>query len=90
MSGIIGTVAQTDPAKAAAIFGGAVVNNQNSNQVGMIVGEWIKTDQTAALAWLDSLDLRGDAQRNVHSQFLSNWVNEDARRRQPLRAGHSG
>jgi hypothetical protein len=78
MSGIIGTLAQNDPAKAAAMLGGAVVNNQNSHQVGMVVGEWIKTDQTAALAWLDSLDLRGDAQRNVHSQFLQNWVNEDA------------
>jgi hypothetical protein len=78
MSGIIGTLAQSDPAKAAAILGGAVVTNQNSHQVGMVVGEWIKTDQTAALAWLDSLDLRGDAQRNVHSQFLQNWVNEDA------------
>lgn len=78
MNGIIGTSAQTDPAKAAGILGGAVVTNQNSYQVGMVVGEWIKTDQTAALAWLDSLDLRGDAQRNVHSQFLQNWVNEDA------------
>lgn len=77
MSGIIGTLAQTDPAKAASVFGDAVVNYQNSHQVGMIVGEWIKTDQTAALAWLDGLDLRGDAQRNVHSQFLSNWVGED-------------
>lgn len=77
MSGIIGTLAQTDPVKAASVFGDSVVNNQNSHQVGMIVGEWIKTDQTAALAWLDSLDLRGDAQRNVHSQFLSNWVSED-------------
>lgn len=78
MNGIIGTLAQTDPAKAAAILGGAVVTNQNSGQVGVIVGAWIKTDQTAALAWLDSLDLRGDTQRNVHSQFLQNWVNEDA------------
>jgi hypothetical protein len=78
MSGIIGTLAQSDPAKAAAVLGGAVVTSRNSHQVGMIVGEWIKTDQTAALAWLDSLDLRGDAQRNVHSQFLQNWVNEDA------------
>ncbi|HSP43555.1 MAG TPA: hypothetical protein VLO11_11835 [Luteolibacter sp.] len=78
MSGIIGTLAQTDPAKAASILGDAVVTNQNSHQFGMVVGEWIKTDQTAALAWLDSLDLRGDAQRNVHSQFISSWVNEDA------------
>jgi hypothetical protein len=78
MSGIIGTLARTDPAKAASIFGSAVVSNQNSYQVGSIVGEWIKSDQTAALAWLDSLDLRGDALQNVHSQFLSNWVNEDA------------
>ncbi len=78
LSGIIGTLAQTDPAKAAAILGDAVVNNQNSHQVGMIVGAWVKSDQTAALAWLDSLDLRGDAQQNVHSQFLQNWVDEDA------------
>ena len=78
MSGIIGALAQTDPAKAAAMLGGAVVTSQNSGQVGTIVGAWIKTDQTAALAWLDSLDLRGDTQRNVHSQFLQNWVNEDA------------
>jgi hypothetical protein len=78
MGGIIGALAQTDPAKAAAMFGGAVVNNQNYYQVGTVVGEWIKTDQTAALAWLDSLDLRGDVQQNVHSQFLHNWVNEDA------------
>jgi hypothetical protein len=78
MSGIIGALAQTDPAKAAALLGGAVVNNQNSHQVGMVVGEWIKSDQTAALAWLDSLDLRGAAQQNVHSQFMHNWVNEDA------------
>lgn len=78
LSGIIGTLAQTDPAKAATLLGDAVVNNQNSHQVGMIVGTWIKTDQPAALAWLDSLDLRGDAQRNVHSQFMQNWVNEDA------------
>lgn len=78
MSGIISTLAQSDPAKAAAILGDAVVTNQNSNQVGMIVGAWIKTDQTAALAWLDSLDLRGDAQQSVHSQFLQNWVGEDA------------
>lgn len=77
MNGIIGALTQTDPAKAASVFGDSVVNNQNSYQVGMIVGEWIKTDQTAALAWLDSLDLRGDAQRNVHSQFMSNWVRED-------------
>ncbi|MEY3894894.1 MAG: hypothetical protein RLZZ214_413, partial [Verrucomicrobiota bacterium] len=78
MNGIISTLAQTDPAQAAAMLGGAVVTNQNSGQVGTIVGAWIKTDQTAALAWLDSLDLRGDTQRNVHSQFLQNWVNEDA------------
>ena len=78
MSGIIGTLAQTDPVKAAAVFGDAFVNNQNSSQVGMIVGAWIKTDQTAALAWLDSLDLRGDARQNIHSQFLQNWVNDDA------------
>jgi len=77
MSGILNTLAQTDPVKAASVFGDAVVNNQNSGDVGMIVGEWIKTDQTAALAWLESLDLRGDNQRNVHSQFLSYWVNED-------------
>ena len=78
MSGIISTLAQTDPAKAAAILGDAAVTNQNSHQVGMIVRAWIKTDQTAALAWLDSLDLRGDAQQSVHSQFLRNWVDEDA------------
>ena len=78
MNGIVNTMAQTDPAKAAAILGGEVVTNRNYYQVGMIVGEWIKTDQTAALAWLDGLDLRGDVQRNVHSQFLQNWVNEDA------------
>jgi hypothetical protein len=77
MSGIIGTLAQTDPVKAATVFGDSVVNNQNYSQVGMIVGEWIKSDQTAAIAWLDSLDLRGDTQRNVHSQFLSSWVSED-------------
>jgi hypothetical protein len=77
MSGILNTLAQTDPVKAASVFGDSVVNNQNSGHVGMIVGEWIKTDQTAALAWLDSLDLRGDNHRNVHSQFLSNWVGED-------------
>lgn len=77
MNGMVGTLAQTDPARAASVFGEAVVNNRNSYQVGMIVGEWIKTDQTAALAWLDSLDLRGDTQRNVYSQFISNWVIED-------------
>jgi hypothetical protein len=78
MNGIINTLSQTDPAQAAAVLGGAVISNENSGQVGMIVGAWIKTDQTAALAWLDSLDLRGDSQRNVHSQFLQYWVNEDA------------
>ncbi len=78
MSGIIGTMAQTDPVKAAAILGGVVVTNQNSHQVGMVVGEWIKTDQTAALAWLDSLDLRGSARMNVQSQIMHSWVNEDA------------
>jgi hypothetical protein len=78
MGGMIGALAQTDPAKAAAMFGDAVVNNQNYYQVGTVVGEWIKTDQTAALAWLESLDLRGDTQRNIQSQFMHNWVNEDA------------
>ncbi len=78
MNGIIGNLAQTDPVKAAAILGDSVVTNQNSNQVGMIVGAWIKTDQKAALAWLESLDLRGNVQRNVHSQFIYNWVSEDA------------
>jgi hypothetical protein len=77
-TGIISTLTQHDPAKAASMLDGAAVTNQNSHQVGTIVGDWIKTDQTAALAWLNSLDLRGDAQRNVHSQFLNNWVNEDA------------
>lgn len=77
MNGILNSLAQTDPVKAASVFGDSVVTNHNSHQVGMIIGEWIKTDQTAALAWLESLDLRGDAQRNVHSQFLNNWVNED-------------
>ena len=77
MSGIISTMSQTDPAKAASMFGDTAINNQNYNQVGTIAGEWIKTDQTAALAWLESLDLRGDLQRNVHSQFLQNWVQED-------------
>lgn len=78
MNGIIGTIARTDPAKAASMLGDAVVNNRNYYQVGTIAGEWIKTDPTAALAWLESLDLRGDIQRNVHSQFLQNWVREDA------------
>jgi hypothetical protein len=78
MNGIISTLAQTDPVKAAAILGGTVITSRNSHQVGNLVGEWIKTDRTAALAWLDSLDLRGDAQRNVHSQFMYSWVNEDA------------
>ena len=78
MSGIIGTLAQADPAKAATLLGGAVVTNQNSHQVGMIVGAWVKTDQPAALAWLDSLGLKGDAQRNIYSQFMQNWGNEDA------------
>jgi hypothetical protein len=78
MSGIISTLAQNDPAKAASMLDGAAVTNQNSHQVGMIVGAWIKSDQTAALAWLDSLDLRGDAQQSVHSQFLREWVEEDA------------
>ncbi len=77
MSGIISTMSRTDPANAASMFGDTAINNQNYGQVGAIAGEWIKTDQTAALAWLESLDLRGDLQRNVHSQFLSNWVNED-------------
>ncbi len=78
LSEIIGHLAQSDPVKAATYFGDTIVTNQNSGQVGMIVGAWVKTDQTAALAWLESLDLRGDAQRNVHSQFLHNWVNENA------------
>ncbi|MGL5017645.1 MAG: hypothetical protein ACRDBP_05900, partial [Luteolibacter sp.] len=78
LSGIISSLAQSDPVKAATFFGDTMVTNQNSSEVGMIVGAWVKTDQTAALAWLESLDLRGDAQRNVHSQFLNNWVNQDA------------
>ena len=77
-NGIIGALMRNDPAKAADILGGSVVTNQNSYKIGMLVGEWVKTDQTAALAWLDSLDLRGDAGRNVHSQFMHNWANEDA------------
>jgi hypothetical protein len=79
MNIIIGNLAQTDPAKAAAILGGTVVTNQNSHQVGVIVGAWIKSDQTAALAWLDSLDLRGATLlQNVHGQFLQTWASEDA------------
>jgi cytochrome c553 len=78
MSGILSTLSRTDPAKAAAFLSGTVVTNQNASQVGMVAGEWIKTDQTAALAWLDSLDLRGDALQYANNQFMSTWVNEDA------------
>ncbi|QTN31781.1 hypothetical protein HZ994_05385 [Akkermansiaceae bacterium] len=78
MNQIISTIARTDPAKAAAILGGSVLTSQNSHQVGNLLGEWIKTDQTAALAWLDSLDLRGSARMNVQSQIMHSWVSEDA------------
>lgn len=78
LNGIIGTVAQSDPVKAAGILGDTVINNQNYSQVATIAGEWIKTDQKAALAWLDGLDLRGNTRQNVHSQFMSQWVREDA------------
>lgn len=77
ITGLIQTMSSTDPAQAASLFGDTVVNNQNSHLVGNLAGEWIKTDQAAALAWINSLDLRGNALQNVQSQLIGTLATED-------------
>jgi hypothetical protein len=77
MQGMIQSIAQNDPAKAASMISPEDINGNNSHLVGTLLGQWVRTDQKAAMDWLGTLDLRGNNQQNAISQLMHSWADED-------------
>lgn len=76
VNGLLNAYQNHDPAKAADLLSKEGITINNSYMAGNIFGNWVTTDQDAAVAWLDGMET--GAMRNAVSSAMQEWAQHDA------------
>ena len=76
-SSLLRTLAQNNPDKAMEFLKGEKITNQNLYEVSPIAASMASEDPEAAFAWLESLDVEGEARKNLIANTISQVASND-------------
>lgn len=77
VSGLINVLATSNPEQAAKFIDTEGVHRDHTSQVAAIVANWAETDRSAALRWMNGLEVGAEIRQNIINRTISEWAGRD-------------